>query len=355
MPLLPEQKRLSLSQGSIAANWRCCAREAHPVQRPASPAGCLTQNGIEIINMSDWLTTEKRMKLSEFTNTQWQAFAGASGWDDGASPPTAKTGCLMDGVSFWCWTPRGGCILVEGDNEVNDAGGRVLMRPFLRQQAAPRLRPGNPAAVYVGRFSGARFCRGIAGTCGRFRVHPSRAENFFTVAHHCRLPNLKHITDFCAWAKNAVKKALFRLAVSEKAWLIVTGGGQRACGKNLKKGSKMKSAAKTSEQECQTMRTDIAYLTSHLQDLMQANAGRTTGARRARLSMCGICSNGRFPSTAGWKTARLRKRWRSFGTKPRSCTQEKTMKNRLSENELLQLARKAVPGWKPCRREIQTG
>lgn len=35
----------------------------------------------------------------------------------------------------------------------------------------------------------------------------------------------------------------------------------------------MKNTARTSEQECQTMRTDIANLTDHLQDLLQANAG----------------------------------------------------------------------------------
>lgn len=33
----------------------------------------------------------------------------------------------------------------------------------------------------------------------------------------------------------------------------------------------MTNTPKTSEQECQTMRTDIANLTSHLEDLLQAN------------------------------------------------------------------------------------
>ena len=76
------------------------------------------------------------MELSEFTNTQWQAFAGASGWDDGASPMYSEDR-LTDGRRFiLVLDSTGGCLLIEGDNEVNDAGGRVLMRPFSTQQAA---------------------------------------------------------------------------------------------------------------------------------------------------------------------------------------------------------------------------
>ena len=76
------------------------------------------------------------MKLSEFTNTQWQSFAGASGWGNGASPMYCEDR-LADGRRFiLVLDATGGCILVEGDDEVNDAGGRVLMRPFSTQQAA---------------------------------------------------------------------------------------------------------------------------------------------------------------------------------------------------------------------------
>ena len=76
------------------------------------------------------------MKLSEFTNAQWNAFAGASGWDDGALPLYCEDR-LDDGRNLiLVLDATGGCLLIEGDDEVNDAGGRVLACPFPTQQAA---------------------------------------------------------------------------------------------------------------------------------------------------------------------------------------------------------------------------
>lgn len=76
------------------------------------------------------------MELSEFTSTQWNAFAEASGWDDGALPLYCEDR-LDDGRNFiLVLDTTGGCLLIESDDEVNDAGGRVLACPFPTQQAA---------------------------------------------------------------------------------------------------------------------------------------------------------------------------------------------------------------------------
>jgi len=47
-------------------------------------------------------------------------------------------------------------------------------------------------------------------------------KTFFAVAQRYQPPNLKHITEFWERQKGTVKKALFRLAVSAKAWLMMS-------------------------------------------------------------------------------------------------------------------------------------
>ena len=76
------------------------------------------------------------MQMHEFTPVQWSAFAGASDWNDGALPIYCEER-LDDGRNFiLVLDATGGCIVVEGDNETNNAGGRSLACPFPTQEAA---------------------------------------------------------------------------------------------------------------------------------------------------------------------------------------------------------------------------
>ena len=76
------------------------------------------------------------MQMQEFTPVQWSAFAGASGWNNGKAPLFCE-GNLACGRGFiLVLDATGGCIVVEGDNETNNAGGRCLDCPFPTQEAA---------------------------------------------------------------------------------------------------------------------------------------------------------------------------------------------------------------------------
>ena len=76
------------------------------------------------------------MQMHEFTPVQWSAFAGASGWYDGALPVYCEER-LDDGRNFiLVLDGTGGNLLVENDDVVNNAGGRSLDCPFPTQEAA---------------------------------------------------------------------------------------------------------------------------------------------------------------------------------------------------------------------------
>ena len=76
------------------------------------------------------------MQMQEFTPVQWNAFAGASGWNDGALPLYCEE-MQDDGRNFiLVLDATGGNLLVENDDEVNNAGGRCLDCPFPTQEAA---------------------------------------------------------------------------------------------------------------------------------------------------------------------------------------------------------------------------
>ena len=76
------------------------------------------------------------MQTQEFTTVQWSAFAGASGWNDGAQPVYCEER-LDDGRNFiLALDATGGNLLVENDDEINNAGGRCLDCPFPTQEAA---------------------------------------------------------------------------------------------------------------------------------------------------------------------------------------------------------------------------
>jgi len=76
------------------------------------------------------------MQMQKFTPVQWNAFAGASDWNDGALPLYCEER-LDDGRNFiLVLDATGGNLLVENDDEVNNAGGRCLDCPFPTQEAA---------------------------------------------------------------------------------------------------------------------------------------------------------------------------------------------------------------------------
>ena len=76
------------------------------------------------------------MEMQEFTTVQWNAFAGASGWNNGALPLYCEER-LDDGRNFiLVLDATGGCLMVQGDDAVNNAGGRCLNCPFPTQEAA---------------------------------------------------------------------------------------------------------------------------------------------------------------------------------------------------------------------------
>ena len=76
------------------------------------------------------------MQMQKFATVQWNAFAGASGWKDGALPLYSEE-MLDDGRNFiLVLDATGGNLLVENDDEVNNAGGRCLDCPFPTQAGA---------------------------------------------------------------------------------------------------------------------------------------------------------------------------------------------------------------------------
>ena len=76
------------------------------------------------------------MQMQEFATVQWNAFAGASGWNDGKAPLFYE-GELACGRAFvLVLDATGGCLVIKGDNAVNNAGGRCLDCPFPTQEAA---------------------------------------------------------------------------------------------------------------------------------------------------------------------------------------------------------------------------
>lgn len=76
------------------------------------------------------------MKIHEFLREDWLSFSGATEWDDKKAPLFAK-GNLADGREYvMVLDATGGCLLIEHEDDVNDAGGRVLECAFPTQAAA---------------------------------------------------------------------------------------------------------------------------------------------------------------------------------------------------------------------------
>ena len=76
------------------------------------------------------------METREFQEQDWNGFCGATEWDDGNAPLFAK-GNFADGREYvMILDATGGCLLVEGDDDANDEGGRVLECAFPTQAAA---------------------------------------------------------------------------------------------------------------------------------------------------------------------------------------------------------------------------
>ena len=91
------------------------------------------------------------MQMHEFTTVQWSAFAGASGWNNGALPLYCEER-LDDGRNFiLVLDATGGCLMVQGEDVVNNAGGRCLDCPFPTQEAARAFARGiQPPYTVVG-------------------------------------------------------------------------------------------------------------------------------------------------------------------------------------------------------------
>ena len=92
------------------------------------------------------------MQMHEFTPVQWSAFAGASDWNDGALPLYCEER-LDDGRNFiLVLDATGGCLMVQGEDVVNNAGGRCLDCPFPTQEAALAFARGIQPPYTVARF-----------------------------------------------------------------------------------------------------------------------------------------------------------------------------------------------------------
>lgn len=66
-----------------------------------------------------------------FTRDDWNAFAGAEPFADGAEPLIAEGQFTLAAKRRWAVVldSTGGCLLVEGDRQ-SECGGYVLGRPF---------------------------------------------------------------------------------------------------------------------------------------------------------------------------------------------------------------------------------
>ena len=75
------------------------------------------------------------MNAREFTNHDWDAFAGCERWADGAEPLMAL-GALETGKEVCVVLDRNGACLMIEDDDQNDYGGHVLEMEFPTQAAA---------------------------------------------------------------------------------------------------------------------------------------------------------------------------------------------------------------------------
>ena len=87
------------------------------------------------------------MHAQPFNDEMWMAFAGSSEWDRDHQPLYVKDK-LADGREFvLVLDATGCCLLIEGDAEVNQAGGRVMALPFPTQSAALTFARGITASI----------------------------------------------------------------------------------------------------------------------------------------------------------------------------------------------------------------
>lgn len=90
------------------------------------------------------------MEVREFAESDWHNFNGCSNWPDG-KPPLIGKGILENGKEYMIvFDPTGACLLIEDDDEINIAGGRILSLPLPSQRLARSLARGMgfPATIH---------------------------------------------------------------------------------------------------------------------------------------------------------------------------------------------------------------